>query len=36
MQRARHRVYHTQQHPSHLLLPLIESGSERETVEAPG
>jgi hypothetical protein len=29
-------VHHTQQHPSHLLLPLIESGSERETVEAPG
>jgi hypothetical protein len=36
MQTVRHRVHHTQQHPSHLLLPFIESGSERETIEAPG
>jgi len=36
MNTVRHRIHHTQQCASHLLLPLVESGSERESIEAPG
>jgi predicted acyl esterase len=31
-----HRIHHTQEHPSHLLLPLVESPARPESVYAPG